>query len=126
MHSSITAGIQEAEERLRQAMLASDIGALESLLDPELLYVNHMGWTITRDDDLDAHRSGLLKIHGLDLSEQCILPRGDCAVVSVLARIAGSYNGVPANGVFRYMRTWWPDAASGQWCVIAASAVMVV
>ncbi|MEN4922234.1 nuclear transport factor 2 family protein [Achromobacter spanius] len=126
MHPPITAGIQEAEERLRQAMLASDIAALEALLDPGLLFVNHMGWTVTREDDLDTHRSGLLKIHALDLSEQCILPRGDCAVVSVLARIAGSYNGVPANGLFRFMRTWATDADTGTWRVIAASSVMVV
>jgi hypothetical protein len=138
MHASITAAIQAAEERLRQAMLSSDIAALEALLDPELLFVNHMGWTVTREDDLDAHRGGLLKIHALDLSEQCIVPRADCAVVSVLARIAGSYNGVPANGTFRFMRTWAPaavpDPASGSasgsasvlWRVIAASSVMVV
>lgn len=138
MHASITAAIQDAEERLRQAMLSSDIAALEALLDPDLLFVNHMGWTVTREDDLDAHRGGLLKIHALDLSEQCILPRADCAVVSVLACIAGSYNGVPANGTFRFMRTWAPavvsdsvsDLASGSapvvWRVIAASSVMVV
>lgn len=138
MHASITAAIQDAEERLRQAMLSSDIAALEALLDPDLLFVNHMGWTVTREDDLDAHRGGLLKIHALDLSEQCILPRADCAVVSVLARLAGSYNGVPANGTFRFMRTWAPAAvpepasgsasgsASVMWRVIAASSVMVV
>lgn len=142
MHASITAAIQDAEERLRQAMLSSDIAALEALLHPDLLFVNHMGWTVTREDDLDAHRGGLLKIHALGLSEQCILPRTDCAVVSVLARIAGSYNGVPANGTFRFMRTWAPDsgagaaagegagatpgATAGAWRVIAASSVMVV
>ncbi|MFJ3460515.1 nuclear transport factor 2 family protein [Achromobacter spanius] len=146
MHASIIAAIQDAEERLRQAMLSSDIAALEALLDPDLLFVNHMGWTVTREDDLDAHRGGLLKIHALDLSEQCILPRADCAVVSVLARIAGSYNGVPANGTFRFMRTWAPGSASdlaagsesglatgaspgaapSVWRVIAASSVMVI
>ena len=126
MHASITAAIQAAEERLRQAMLSSDIAALEALLDPDLLFVNHMGWTVTREDDLDAHRGGLLKIHALDLSEQCILPRTDCAVVSVLARISGSYNGIPANGTFRFMRTWAPDSESGAWRVVAATSVMVV
>ncbi|KAG1184784.1 hypothetical protein G6F35_015015 [Rhizopus arrhizus] len=85
-----------------------------------------MGWSFTREDDLDAHRSGMLKIHGLDLSELNILPRAECAVVSVQARISGSYNGVPANGTFRFMRTWALDAVSGQWRVIAASSVMVV
>lgn len=126
MHASFTADIQDAEERLRQAMLSSDIPALELLLDPDLLFVNHMGWTVTRQDDLDAHRSGLLKIHALELSEQCILPRGGCAVVSVLARISGSYNGVPANGTFRFMRTWASDPDAGAWRVIAASSVMVI
>jgi len=138
MTQTITARIQAAEEELRQAMLASDIAALSRLLDPELIFTNHMGWTFTREDDLDAHRSGLLKIHGLDLSEWNIAVREACAVVSVQARITGSYNGVPANGTFRFMRTWAPaavpdpasDSASGSasvmWRVIAASSVMVV
>lgn len=55
--------------------------------------------------------------------------RKACAVVSVQARITGSYNGVPANGTFRFMRTWAPDAsdeAGEVWRVIAASSVMVV
>jgi len=126
MTQTITARIQAAEEELRQAMLASDIAALSRLLDPELIFTNHMGWTFTREDDLDAHRSGLLKIHGLDLSEWNIAVREACAVVSVQARISGSYNGVPANGTFRFMRTWAPDAEQNQWRVIAASSVMVV
>jgi hypothetical protein len=126
MGQTIEGRIQAAEEQLRQAMLASDIAALERLLDPQLLFTNHMGWSFTREDDLDAHRSGMLKIHGLDLSELNILPRAQCAVVSVQARISGSYNGVPANGTFRFMRTWALDAVSGQWRVIAASSVMVV
>ncbi|CUI63001.1 nuclear transport factor 2 family protein [Achromobacter kerstersii] len=126
MTQTITARIQAAEEELRQAMLASDIAALSRLLDPELIFTNHMGWTFTREDDLDAHRSGLLKIHGLDLSEWNIAVREACAVVSVQARITGSYNGVPANGTFRFMRTWTPDAEQNQWRVIAASSVMVV
>jgi len=33
---------------------------------------------------------------------------------------------VPANGTFRFMRTWAPDAEQNQWRVIAASSVMVV
>jgi len=126
MTQTITARIQAAEEELRQAMLASDIAALSRLLDPELIFTNHMGWTFTREDDLDAHRSGLLKIHGLGLSEWNIAVREACAVVSVQARITGSYNGVPANGTFRFMRTWAPDAEQNQWRVIAASSVMVV
>lgn len=126
MNQTITARIQAAEEELRQAMLASDIAALSRLLDPGLLFTNHMGWTFTREDDLEAHRSGLLKIHGLDLSEWNVAVREACAVVSVQARITGSYNGVPANGTFRFMRTWAPDAEQNQWRVIAASSVMVV
>ena len=126
MGQTIAGRFQAAEEELRQAMLASDVEALERLLDPALLYTNHMGWSFTREDDLDAHRSGMLKIHGLEFSELNILPRAECAIVSVQARISGSYNGVPANGMFRFMRTWAPDAASGQWRVIAASSVMVV
>lgn len=117
--------VQQWEACLRQAMLDSDVAALETLLDKELLFVTHLGQMLGRSDDLDAHRSGLIDIHALQTMDERILIRDNVAIVSVKTRISGRFNGQPADGVFRFTRTWLssPDSTSGR--VIAATSVLL-
>jgi Domain of unknown function (DUF4440) len=65
MHIPLQAQIVDAEDQLRIAMLSSDVAALDELLAPELIYTNHLGQLLGKDDDLAAYRSGVLK--GRDL-----------------------------------------------------------
>jgi ketosteroid isomerase-like protein len=116
--------ILEAEERLRQAMLAADTGALEEMLSADLIFTSHMGQVLGKADDLAAHASGLFKIHALDPSERQIRLHADFAVVSVRMRIEGTFNGAPANGDFRFTRIWKPNAA-GRLQVVAGHAGML-
>jgi Domain of unknown function (DUF4440) len=50
--------IVEVEDRLRTAMLSSDVAALNELLAPDLIFTNHLGQLLGKDDDLAAYRSG--------------------------------------------------------------------
>lgn len=109
--------IIELEERLRLAMLNSDVAELDELISPDLLFTNHVGVLISKEDDLSAHASKLLVFESLDLSQSKILIHRDSAVVSVKADIQGYYNGQPANGLFRFTRFW--SNTSGEWQVIA-------
>ena len=98
--------IINAQERLRQAMLASDVSVLDELIAPESMFISHLGELLTKQDDLTAHKSGLFKIHELNPSEQHIQIHGEVAIVSVRMQVSGSYNSSPANGDFRYTRVW--------------------
>jgi hypothetical protein len=62
MGDIIEGEILEVEERLRQAMLASDASTLDELLAPELIFTNHLGQVLGKQDDLGAHQSGLVQI----------------------------------------------------------------
>ncbi|HEY9772102.1 MAG TPA: nuclear transport factor 2 family protein [Coleofasciculaceae cyanobacterium] len=66
---TIETQIINAEERLRQAMLASDVSVLDELLAPEIMIIRHLGELLRKQDDLSAHKSGLFKIHKLIPSE---------------------------------------------------------
>ncbi len=83
MNNSIETEIIKYEARLRQAMLRSDVKALDELLAPELIFTNHLGHLMTKKDDLEAHKSGTLKIEALTPSEENIQIIGDVAIVSV-------------------------------------------
>jgi len=100
------AEILEAEERLRTAMLRSDLEVLDELLAPELIFTNHFGHVLGKEDDLAAHRSGLLRVKELEPSERVVLLLGDVAVVSVRMLLVGTYDGNAANGDFRFTRVW--------------------
>jgi ketosteroid isomerase-like protein len=116
--------IKDAEDRLRIAMLSSDVSSLDELLAPDLIFTNHLGQLLGKDNDLAAYRSGMLKVIVLTPSEQQIRVVGEIAIVSVRMQLAGTYDGGPANGDFRFTRVW---ALSPQetWRVVAAHACIV-
>lgn len=117
--------VDAAEARLGEAMLASDDAALERLLAPELVFVNHLGMRLGREQDLAAHRSGMLRIRRLQASDRQVrlLPGG--AAVSVCVQVEGTYDGQPANGRFRFLRIWQAPAGDGEWQVVAAQSTLV-
>ncbi|EON70284.1 nuclear transport factor 2 family protein [Lysinibacillus sphaericus] len=59
--------IIQCEEKLREAMVASDVEILSELLHDELIFVNHFGQRLTKTADLQAHRSGLLNFTSIEL-----------------------------------------------------------
>ncbi len=124
MTQSVATQILNAEERLRLAMLASDVEVLHALLAPDLIFTNHLGQLLSKQDDLAAHRSGTLKVQELTPSEQHIQVHGEMAIVSVRMQLRGSYGGNPANGDFRFTRVW-ATSSDGTWQIVAAHACMV-
>lgn len=98
--------VREAEERLRTAMLHSDVEALDDLLAPDLVFTSHQGQIIGKEDDLAFHRAGILRLSRLEASEQRIALHGDVAVVCVRMQITGELAGRPITEALRYTRVW--------------------
>jgi len=124
MNQTIETQIIDAEERLRQAMLASDVSVLNELIAPDVIITSHLGELLGKQDDLAAHESGLFKINELQPSDRHIQIHGEVAIVSVKMQVSGSYNGSPTNGDFRYTRVW-AISPSGNWHIVAAHIGMV-
>ena len=124
MTETIKTEIIEVEERLRLAMLASDVSVLDELLAPEIIITSHLGEQLKKQDDLAAHESGLIKIHELKPSEQQIKIYGKMAIVSVRMQLSGTYNGSPSSGDFRFTRVW-TISYTGTWQIVAAHIGLV-
>ncbi len=115
--------VVELEERLERAMRTSDIPVLDELLADNLLFTNHQGLVVTKQEDLEVHRSGLLKLDSLVASDRSIRPLGNVAVVAVQVQLAGRYANSHFEGKFRYTRVW---ALQGvRWRIVAAHASVV-
>ncbi len=106
MNVDLQAQIMEVEERLRQAMMQDDIRVLDELISPDLLFTNHVGQLVSKEDDLAFHRAGILRLKAMEPSQQHIQLHPDFAVVSVLMHLIGTYEGVPVDQHIRYTRIW--------------------
>ncbi|RMF21540.1 MAG: nuclear transport factor 2 family protein [Cyanobacteria bacterium J083] len=124
MTETIKNQILQGEERLRKAMLTSDINVLDELLAPKIIITTHLGELLGKEDDLSAHASGAFKIHELIPSQQKIQIYENMAIASVRMQLSGEYNGNLAQGDFRYTRVW-SMSALGNWQIVAAHISMV-
>jgi len=114
------AAIKHHEEQLRAAMLSSDLEALDRLLDDALVFSGPTGTLVRKEEDLENHRSGRQKLTRLVARELVVELFDDVAVVSALADLAGTFDGAPFDGTYRYMRTWrrYPE---GAWRIIGGA-----
>jgi len=119
------AEIIEVEELLRLAMLDSDVNALDELLAPELVFTNHLGQVLGKQDDLTAHQSGKFKIEVLTPSERRIEAVENIAIVTVKVHLIGSYEDTDFDNNLRFTRVW-AFSSKGSWQVVAAHSSIVI
>ncbi len=106
------------EEQLRVAMLGADVDALDRLIAPDLLFTTHMGQVIGKQQDLDMHRSGLLRFRAIEAGERLVAVHGPVGVISARMNLVGSFGESPFNLDLRCTRTG-RQADDGQWQILA-------
>lgn len=109
--------IETLEEKLRQAMLSSDVLTLDELIANDLVFTMHNGLVINKQMDLEAHRSGIQKLTKLDIGDRQIHHYDDCAVVTVKTELIGTYNDQAFSESYRYTRVW--VKLQNRWQVVA-------
>jgi len=125
MNISIKSKIQECEKLLQEAMLQSNVSELDKLLADDLIFTNHLGHTISKKDDLEAHRSKVFKINEIALNDMKIKTYHVIAIVTVKAHIIGSFDGKITENDFRFTRVW-SEISTDTWQVIAGHSSIVV
>ena len=107
------AEIVALETDLRAAQLAADVNALDRLIADELLFTGPDGSVGTKEQDLAAHRSGVVRFRAHEPEELRIRRVGaDLAVTALRARLAVEVGGVLTQGTYRYTRVWARDGNS--------------
>lgn len=111
------------EAELREAMLTNDVAALDRLIDDALMFVALDGSVVGKEEDLAAHRARRLRLVSLEPSDRHVQRHGPVAVVTVRMALAGTWDGAPASGVYRYTRVWRerPDG----WRIVAGHLSVV-
>ena len=115
--------IIKLEEKLRHAMLNSDVKKLDELIDDSLIFTSPNGNIITKSMDLQVHRLKEQKITKLSPSEQVIQVHDNCVIVSVKMELVGTYNDISISGDYRYLRVWMQKSVG--WKVVAGSVINI-
>ncbi len=124
MPGSVEIKIQKYEERLKEAMLQSNISELDKLLAVDLIFTNHLGHLMTKQDDIDAHKLKILKINEIMLTDQEIKLHEGIAIVTVKAHIIGCFNGENSENIFRFTRVW-SKLSNDTWQISAGHSSIV-
>lgn len=112
--------LRTAEVRLQEAQLGSRVDALDRLLHPDLLFVGPDGDVCTKTDDLDWHRTGVLRVHSLEPEDLIVRVIDGVGVTVLTAMMSGELAGTPFSSRMRYTRSWaWSD---GRWQIVLAHA----
>jgi ketosteroid isomerase-like protein len=98
--------IKTLEEKLRQAMLSSNVQILDELIADDLVFTMHTGLVVNKQYDLEAYRTGLFKFTQVNFDDQQIHPYGDCVVVTVKVDLAGTFNQQAFSDTYRVTRVW--------------------
>jgi ketosteroid isomerase-like protein len=114
------AAIKHAEERLRAAVLAGDVAALDALLHDAVVFVGADGSVLRKEDDLALYRSSAQRVSRYDVRELVVELHGPVAVACVRVEVAGDVGGAPFEGAYRYTRTYVQE--DGAWRIVAAHA----
>jgi ketosteroid isomerase-like protein len=115
--------IEALEEKLRQAMLASDVLVLDELIADDLAFTVPNGFVVNKQTDLDAHSSGKSKFTKIEISDRQIHDYGACVVVMVKAELAGIYDNQAFSGTHCYTRVWMKRQE--KWQIIAGHVSLV-
>jgi ketosteroid isomerase-like protein len=115
--SQIEAEIVACEQQLYKAQRYSDVPLLQGLLADELVFVGPSGDIVTKQMDLELHRSGGMTVTQLEAQSSEIRCLQDAAVAVTKVFLAGTFQGAPFAGDFRYTRVWQRTAQG--WQVVA-------
>jgi len=125
MNSIITTeqNILDIEKRLLEAMKKSDVEILEELLHDDLLFVLPTGEVITKQIDLETHKSGKLAFDEISSTVDSMKLIEENVVVTSSSKIKGKMLEQSFEGQFRYIRVW--KLFDNQLKVIAGSCVAI-
>lgn len=110
--------IERVEQRLRQAMLTSDVGELDALISDDVLATGPDGQVLTKADDLATHQSGTVRLTSIIPQQLTIKILPGVAIVFALMELQGIHQAQSFAGRYRYTRVW--SDQNGDWQIVAA------
>lgn len=110
-----------AENRLFSAQLAGDVDELNLLLHDDLIALLPNGQLLTKEMDLQAHRTKSMTIDKATFTIEEIKIVDDTAITLVSMKAEGKMQGAPLIGTFKYLRVW---KQKDHFCKVVAASIL--
>jgi len=115
--------IAELEEKLLDGFKKTDLRTLDLLFADGMLFHDQYGNVLEKETDLNAYRTGLIRINKIDVSKREIRVFESIVIVSASLFIKGSYSDILLNGKYQWLRVW--GKVKEDWKVISASCTSI-
>lgn len=115
--------IADLEEKLLDGFKRTDLNILDLLFADGMLFHDQYGNVLDKEMDLDAYRSGMIKINKINVSKREIRVFESIVIVSASLFIKGSYSNILLNGKYQWLRVW--GKVREDWKVISASCTSI-
>ncbi|WP_426328938.1 nuclear transport factor 2 family protein [Pedobacter sp. R-06] len=115
--------IADLEEKLLDGFKRTDLNTLDLLFADGMLFHDQYGNVLDKEMDLDAYRSGMIKITKINVSKREIRVFESIVIVSASLFIKGSYSNILINGKYQWLRVW--GKVKEDWKVISASCTSI-
>jgi ketosteroid isomerase-like protein len=113
--------IDQLEDVWRNALLKSNVAAMDALLADDYMAITASGTLQTRDEALASLRSGQTHLTALTISDRKVRFYRSTALVTSLAQVKGTIGGRDITGSYRYTRVYVRDD-KGKWKIVSFEA----
>jgi ketosteroid isomerase-like protein len=114
--TNIAEKITQLEHERSQAQVQGDASKLDELLAPEFVEINSSANVRTKEQNLQAHKTGQIHWQKFDLDDLIVHVDGDTAVVTGRLTRKGTFAGRDLSGRSRYTRYYLKR--NGHWQAI--------
>ena len=121
--SAVEQQLIDAENAWAQAVMKSDVAALEKLYADEYLFTDPSGMKFTKSQDIANTRTGDLKLTAYRLGDLQVHVYGDVATVTGSNTITATFHGADASGQYRFTDVF--VKRDGRWQVVATQGTKV-
>ncbi|KQM76957.1 hypothetical protein ASE74_16930 [Pedobacter sp. Leaf216] len=115
--------IAELEEKLLDGFKKTDLPTLDLLFADGMLFHDQYGNVLDKEMDMEAYRTGMVRINKIDVSRREIRVFESIVIVSACLFIKGSYSDILLNGKYQWLRVW--GKVREEWKVISASCTSI-
>ncbi|MBB6236466.1 hypothetical protein HDC90_001078 [Pedobacter sp. AK013] len=115
--------IANLEEKLLDGFKKTDLSTLDLLFADGMLFHDQYGNVLDKEMDMDAYRTGMIKITKINVSKREIRVFESIVIVSASLFIKGKYADILLNGKYRWLRVW--GKVKEDWKVISASCTSI-
>jgi ketosteroid isomerase-like protein len=116
--------VLKAEQTWQDALLKSDVAALESLYSDKLIYTHSNGSVDNKKTYIESIKSGSAKYESMKRDEIKVDIYGNTALVTCHWQVSFSNNGNKVNANARYLHAY--VLQNGRWQMVAHQATRII